>query len=976
MFKKIFTIIALSYLFLAKSSFAFKPETFISVVHLVDSADAKTLQNIKLAYQSSTPSAIFNDWLLTSSVLKSSTVSAYFKNLIADDKLQSVGLFLEADTLPLDKMTVEERKVELDSKFQEYFNIFGTYPKFVSARVMDTKSLNYLQKKYGLLSLVLLPGQHPEIPSNVGGYNLVPYIANNQNFFLPSSSTKNRNSVVVSEGFYLSQDSLLPRIELVSQKKFNEFTQITFWTNLSEEKVANLSNLKQIYHQIKSVSDKYSLNQKSLADFSDWYLARYPESTPAFYFQDKNDHLYQSPWYRLGLTQSNKQLALQNLFVYDQKIYDPSYSIPNPGESGVLSIPTIDLSQFGAISLQGDLYYSRLKNFDYWKMSLKNQTEEIALYPDSIVFKNITTLDIKTELVSVSNKSNQTTWTPKITEASFNLGTLTFFTLLFVALAFYLKKNKTKPPYFGLALVLITSLVSLRSGQLYPFGLGFWGPHGHDAIFHLSLIQKFIQEPFSLSHPQISQSIIANYHLFFDYFSAALVSIFNLNLQSYYFVYFPLISGIVIVLLLNKLLNNFKFSPLQKNITYLIAFFGSSLGFVVRLLQNHDYLTGESAFWSNQAVSMFLNPPFVLSLILLLSFLNLHFKKPKSLLSILFLVLLGGALAQIKVYAFILLVLSLFLNRQLFLSVLVGATGALLSLPFSSLGSSPFIFNPLWFVRSMFESADRIYLASVASAWQVFEVNGSFSRILILSLAGVIVFIIGNLGVRTLGLVHLLRSRSGNNTDSLISKIIFLSLLLPLLFTQSINPWNSIQFLYYGLFFLSIYTALSLPKNIILLSVLIFIGVFGSVGTIRDYATSNSSSRVSHIELLGLSTLRSAPQGIVLSPLHTGRSSLSAPQPLYDYVSTAYISALTGKQEFLSDTINLDITGVDYTNKKVDVLRFYNTEDTEWAKQFLKENNISYVYETPLQKIKLSPADLNLTPIFFSGEVNIYTTKP
>lgn len=975
MSKKIFALFAFLFLIFVAPSFAFKPETFVSVVHLVNSDDATTLQNIKLAYQSSTPSAIFNDWLLTTQTIKSSTISALFKDLVGKDKLQSVGLFIEPEEMPLDKMTVEKRKIELDKQFSEFFKVFGSYPRFVSAQVMDTQSLNYLQKKYGVLSFVFLPGQHPEIPSNVGGYMFAPFIANNKNFFLPSTSTKDRSHVVVTEAHYLSQNSVIPKIEISSQKLFNEFTQITFWTSVSEEKESYLKNLKQIYHQIKSVSDKYSLNQKSIADFSDWYLNRYPESTPAFYFKDGLDHIYQSPSYRLSLGQGEKQMLLKKLYIYPENLYDPSYNIENPGESGLFSVPSIDFYQLGAISLQEDLYYSRLKNFDYWKLSLKNEKEELILDPQSITFKNIKAPVVNNSLLKVEKTDSQTSWTPTTRENKFNFGTIIFLSLFAFGIGLYLKKNKTKPPYFGLALILVSSLVSVRSGQLYPFGLGFWGPHGHDAIFHLSLIQKFINEPFNLSHPQISQSIISNYHLFFDYLSAVLVSIFNLNLQSFYFIYFPLISGTIIVFLLDKLLNNFKYTKLQKNLTFLLVFFGSSLGFIARFFQNHDYLAGESAFWSNQSLSMFLNPPFILSIIILLTFLCLHFKKPKSLFDIFLLVFLGGILAQTKVYAFILLVLGLYLNRQFVLGTLVGFIGGLISLPFSSLGSIPFVFNPLWFVRSMFESADRFYISSVASSWQVFEVTGSFSKILVLSLVGLIIFVVGNLGLRLLGLIHILKTTPDNNTDSLIRKITFLSLLLPLVVTQSVNPWNSIQFLYYGLFFLGLYTVKVLPKNFALMALLVFIGVFGSVGTIRDYLTKNSSSRVSHIESMALSALKQQPLGIVLSPLHGGRSILTAPQPLYDYVSTSYISALTGKQEFLSDTINLDITGVDYNAKKVDALRFYNTMDVVWAKQFLQKNNISYVYETPLKKLTISPSDLGLESLFTSGEVNVYTTK-
>jgi membrane-bound metal-dependent hydrolase YbcI (DUF457 family) len=192
------------------------------------------------------------------------------------------------------------------------------------------------------------------------------------------------------------------------------------------------------------------------------------------------------------------------------------------------------------------------------------------------------------------------------------------------------------------------------------------------------------------------------------------------------------------------------------------------------------------------------------------------------------------------------------------------------------------------------------------------------------------------------------------------------------LFVQRVNPWNSIQFLYYGIFFLSIYTASFLKKKSLLAFTLILLGTFGSVGTLADYATQNSTARVTYVELSALGMLSKESKGIVLSPIHPNWSFLAAPQPLYDYVSSSYISALSGQKEFLSDTINLDITGIDYKTKANNVNRFYNTLDTVWAKEFLMKNNITYIVETPVQKMTLDPANIPLTKIFSSGEVNIY----
>ena len=113
---------------------------------------------------------------------------------------------------------------------------------------------------------------------------------------------------------------------------------------------------------------------------------------------------------------------------------------------------------------------------------------------------------------------------------------------------------------------------------------------------------------------------------------------------------------------------------------------------------------------------------------------------------------------------------------------------------------------------------------------------------------------------------------------------------------------------------------------------------------------------------------------MVVSPL-TSRHRLPLvpdPKPLYVYASTAYISALTGHPEYLSDTINLDITGFDYKERARSVLRLYQTRDPLWVKKFFDDNQIKYIYETPFDRLQVRKEDTCLTKIFDSGEINLY----
>ena len=190
--------------------------------------------------------------------------------------------------------------------------------------------------------------------------------------------------------------------------------------------------------------------------------------------------------------------------------------------------------------------------------------------------------------------------------------------------------------------------------------------------------------------------------------------------------------------------------------------------------------------------------------------------------------------------------------------------------------------------------------------------------------------------------------------------------------------------MYYSLFFLGIFTAKQIGewshkvKNKFILFIIFLLVTLLSfpttIGTLSDYLTSQSASRISLTELHALDFLRNSEVGVIVSPLTYSRFVPNSPdpKPLYAYVSTAYISAFSGHPEYLSDTINLDITSFSYQDRVKDVIRLYLTRDPAWVGEFLTENKIKYVYETPLDHLMIRPEDACLTKIFDSGEINLY----
>ena len=67
------------------------------------------------------------------------------------------------------------------------------------------------------------------------------------------------------------------------------------------------------------------------------------------------------------------------------------------------------------------------------------------------------------------------------------------------------------------------------------------------------------------------------------------------------------------------------------------------------------------------------------------------------------------------------------------------------------------------------------------------------------------------------------------------------------------------------------------------------------------------------------------------------------PRPLYLYDSTAYISAFSAQPSYLSDEVNLDITGYNWESRRREVEKFFFDAAYDGKYELLKKKNISFV---------------------------------
>lgn len=566
----------------------------------------------------------------------------------------------------------------------------------------------------------------------------------------------------------------------------------------------------------------------------------------------------------------------------------------------------------------------------------------------------------------------------------------------------------SKNRYLVLVIVLGTvtwSLTMIRSGLMYDFGYGFWGPNGHDGIWHMALSESLSKG--TLNNPVFAGEVLINYHLGFDLLLALISKITRVPISILYFQILPVIFSLLIGLLVYKFVFLWRKSKSQALWATLLVYISSGFGFVVTFIRE-GLITGESMFWSQQSVSTLVNPPYALSLIFLLSGLIFLLKYQKTHTTCYFLLTTAcfSVLIFVKVYAGLLVLAGLFvlavyqlvtshqsLFTKLFFSVLV--ISSLLFFPFIDLKSGSLVFQPFWFLETLMSYSDRLGWERFYSAMTTFKMGKLWFKAILAYGAAFGIFLIGNMGVRVVGFDFvakiITKKEKPNELIIFILSMVVAAVVIPTFFVQSGTPWNTIQFFYYYLFFFSIFAGISIStilnnaRPIIKKSLLFFVIVFsilGSWSTLQHFVPPMPQAKISIHEIEALEFLENQPSGIVLTypyDQHKAKEAESyAPRPLYFYESTAYVSFFSKKQVFLEDEVNLNIMGYDWKSWREKVLWFISNLDQEKGREFLKENNIKYLYlvkdASPLagEILKLGEDDLGLTKIFENNEALVF----
>lgn len=556
-------------------------------------------------------------------------------------------------------------------------------------------------------------------------------------------------------------------------------------------------------------------------------------------------------------------------------------------------------------------------------------------------------------------------------------------------------------------LILIGSaswlITMVKSGLFYVSlgtrgpGVGFWGANGHDGIWHIALSEALNRG--SIQIPIFAGTKLQNYHLGFDLLLVILHKITFVSIPSLYFQILPILFAILIGALCYEFTFKWTNSHTSSWWSTFFVYFGGSFGFLVG--------GSESTFWSQQAVSTLINPPFALSLIFILLGLNILLKleKKHTTLNFLLCILFFGILIEIKAYAGILVLGSLLISgvysyvvykNKLVLQIFLGVflVSLLLFLPLNWKSPSLLFFQPFWFLESMMGMVDRLNFTRFYSAMLSYRSGQNYPKAVLFYMIAFAIFWLGNIGTRFIGNIYFIKwikdAKKLKSSEIFIFSIIIAGVVIPTFFVQKGTPWNTIQFFYYSIFFMAILSGIEIgryidshkPNLIILLVqfVIVLLTIPTTIQTLENvYIPKRPPAMVGKNELMALNYLSTQPNGTVLTePFSDYNSKLAEnnpPRPLYLYTSTAYVSAFSKHDTYLEDEINLDITGFNWEVRRDSAVSWYSENDPVLKRNFLIKNNIKYIYwikegQSPLDLVKLGVKN-----IYENGDVIIYMVE-
>jgi hypothetical protein len=498
----------------------------------------------------------------------------------------------------------------------------------------------------------------------------------------------------------------------------------------------------------------------------------------------------------------------------------------------------------------------------------------------------------------------------------------------------------TKLSRFGIILIgsLVVLAIIFPNGFFQCFdsvcGLAINKKYFHDSLWHIALGRAAFNSD-QVANPAMSGSPLVGYNFLLDYliFLTGKLGVDPLNA---FYHFWPVVFILAYPILLLRYCREFKLSAQETTLTLFFAYFGSSFGFLFSLLHTHS-LT-DSALWQFPSAQTLESPTILYNLQFAFSWLliiwalpllknKVHSPKDLGLMLVVSALATGfkfyAGLTLVSLFGFNLLINTLkakkieFSQVMMLFVIVLGFVAAVFW--FYSPGKvetgSIFALAPFSFSQKMIEEPNLFYLRTLSDArYYLYEQGGFSPRLVAIELFSVGLFVVFNLGSRTLLLLKVtldIIKKRVNEVDLAYLGTFLVGLTFALLFVQKGDWFNTLQFVFYGVFLLNFSSGtawaavVSAANSKFKLIIFLLLGLLTIPGCLElfPYYLRNSSTHtlIPQAEVRALKFLAQKPSGSVL----TGR-----------VINYSTIPALSGQSAYLSDPQVLQITGLEFGERE------------------------------------------------------------
>lgn len=356
-----------------------------------------------------------------------------------------------------------------------------------------------------------------------------------------------------------------------------------------------------------------------------------------------------------------------------------------------------------------------------------------------------------------------------------------------------------------LLLAFFFSLQMILNGNfgdsIYYFG---------DDMAHLGYISE-LRYAFPPQNPTFAGIPLRGYHFFYDFLIAGIANLTFLSPFSLYFHFMPLLVAFGWAFGTYALLYTWTKKISGALWGVFLVLFGSSFGYLLFFLKNHNNITLGSNFSIDQPNMALLNAPYSFSVVIILSMLLLvyNYFKQRDIVTLLLIGVFVGISPIFKVYAGMILIagFAIFtimeILRKNFVVLYAGTLSVVIFLTtfgmFLGSGAGLFYF-PLWPIERMFDHIFPEY--GYKERIDTFSKYGVIKGLVETHLYTFAVFLIGNLGTRFIGILFLpflliKKKMFPSPFAFVLFSMMAISIIIPLFFAQTIKVFDMIQMIWY-----------------------------------------------------------------------------------------------------------------------------------------------------------------------------------